>query len=211
MALIDDDAGAPVYDLAVLNEDSVDLRLPVCVELEACDPGRAFEVVDQPYARDFEVSEGLLFGKNELKVLGDDAAVVRLRLVDRQPGTGRRPILDKLAARAATQRRRKREDERARSKSIRLPIAHEVCFGWARATISRRPKGVKAFVSSAPLPFLARATRRHLRPPPSIRPGMRRLLDTGPVSRGPLPRWRVRANAVNDSAWRRHWAAVSRR
>ena len=68
MALIDDDAGAPVYDLAVLNEDSVDLRLPVCVELEACDPGRAFEVIDRPYARDFEVSEGLLFGKNELKV-----------------------------------------------------------------------------------------------------------------------------------------------
>ena len=149
MALIDDDAGAPVYDLAVLNEDSVELRFPVCVELEACDPGRAFEVVDQPYARDFQVTQ-VLFGKNELKVRGDDAAVVRLRLVDRRRGTGRRPILDKLAARAAAQCYCKRDHKRTRSKFIRLPIVHEVAYGWAPVTISRCSKGVKAFVSSAP-------------------------------------------------------------
>jgi hypothetical protein len=67
-------------------------------DLETRHPGGAFEVVDRPHARNFNVAEQGLIWKNDLDIVSDDAAMVWLCQFRRR--SGRRPILNDLATRA---------------------------------------------------------------------------------------------------------------
>src|SRR5215831_3094116 len=124
VALIDDDADARVDDLVALNEQGIVLRFSVRVDLEAGEPGRALEVIDQSYPGNFEVTDRGYIRDDRPDIVGDDAAVVRLRQVDRASG---RQILDHLARRAAAQGHCKRHQIRTYDKSTQLPFVRGHC------------------------------------------------------------------------------------
>ena len=67
-------------------------------DFETRHPGGAFEVIDRPHARNFYVAERGLSWKNDLDIVSDDAAMVWLCQIGRR--SGRRPVLNDLAARA---------------------------------------------------------------------------------------------------------------
>ena len=94
VALIEDDTDARVDNLVTLNEQGIVLGLSVRVDLETGEPGRTLEVIDQPHSGNFEVADRRHIGDDRPDVVGDNAAVVRLRQVER--GSGRQ-ILDHLA------------------------------------------------------------------------------------------------------------------
>src|SRR5215813_9722176 len=144
VALIDDDADARVDNLVALNEQGIVLRFSVRVDLEAGEPGRALEVIDQSHPRNFEVTDGRHIRDDRPDIVGDDAAVVWLRQVDR---ASRRQILDHLARRAAAQGHCKRHQMRTHNKSTQLPFVRGHCvkfiFRSPRLRAAVRPQRVK--------------------------------------------------------------------
>jgi hypothetical protein len=107
----------------------------VRVDLETGEPSWALEVIDQPHPGNFEVADRRRIGDDRLDVVGDDAAVVRLRQVER--GSGRQ-ILDHLARRAAAQGHCKRQQVRTYNKSSRLPFVRGHCVNFLSIAPDRK-------------------------------------------------------------------------
>ena len=80
--MIDHDADARVDNLVALNEQGIVLRFSVRVDLETGEPSRTLEVIDQSDPGNFEVTDRPHIRDYCLNVVGDDAAIVRLRQVD---------------------------------------------------------------------------------------------------------------------------------
>ena len=69
-------------NLVALNEQGIVLRFSVRVDLETGEPSRTLEVIDQSDPGNFEVTDRPHIRNYRPNVVGDDAAVVRLRQVD---------------------------------------------------------------------------------------------------------------------------------
>jgi len=95
-------------------------------------------VIDQSHPGNFEVTDRRHIRDDRPDIVGDDAAVVRLRQVDRVSG---RQILDHLAGRAASQGRCKRHQICTHSKSTQMPFVrgHSPNFLPIAPTASCRP------------------------------------------------------------------------
>jgi hypothetical protein len=115
MALIEEDTDAPVDNLAALNENGIVLWVALGVELEACEPGSAFEMINRPHPGNLHRrAKSCQIFENLVDAVGNNWAMVRLL---RQVGSRSwRGTPEDLADRATPQSHTRRQDKRTRSK-----------------------------------------------------------------------------------------------